>query len=312
VVDADRQAFFDTVDHEKLLAALNEEIAAGSVRRLVRQILKAGVVLPETATVEPTELGTPQGGPLSPLLANVYLHGFDERMVQAGYGLVRSADDWVIFAKSDSEADAALQLARQVLEGERGLRLHPEKTRVVSVAHGFEFLGFHYFRDPETGQLRKAVRAKSARRFRETIRRLTPRLNNQRKVKARKVTPQRLAKNQRLRAIIRELNPFLRGWHWYFKGVWSPEAAPFERLDGFMRARVRAAITGRIGPGWWNQRIPNALLRSLGLIPLAEWHRQYQQGQLEAPVRKDQLGGEPDAGKPHVRFGKAGEWVTTP
>jgi RNA-directed DNA polymerase len=312
VVDADLQAFFDTVDHQKLIGALNEAIADGSVLNLVTRILKAGVFLPETATVEPTELGTPQGGPLSPLLANVYLHRFDTAMGQAGYGLVRYADDFVIFAKSEGAATAALTLARQVLEGELGLRLHPEKTRVVSVAHGFEFLGFHYFRDPETGQLRKAVRAKSARRFRETIRRLTPRLNNQRKVKARKVTPQRLAKNQRLRTIVRDLNQFLRGWHWYFKGVWSPEAAPFERLDGYTRARVRAAITGRIGPGWWNQRLPNALLRSLGLIPLSEWHRQYQQGQLVAPVRKDRLGGEPDAGKPHVRFGKAGEWATTP
>ncbi len=88
-VDADRQAFFDTVDHEKWLAALNEEIAEGSVLRRVRQILKAGVVWPATATVEPTELGPPQGGPLSPWLANVYWHQFDLRMVQAGDGLVR-------------------------------------------------------------------------------------------------------------------------------------------------------------------------------------------------------------------------------
>src|SRR5438094_7820339 len=206
LVDADLQAFFDTVDHEKLLAALNEEIADGSVLRLVRQILKAGVVLPETATVEPTELGTPQGGPLSPLLANVYLHHFDTRMVQAGYGLVRYADDFVLFAKSESEAATALTLARQVLEEELGLRLHPEKTRVVSVTHGFAFLGFHYFRDPTTGQLRKEVRRKSAQRFREQVRRLTPRLKNQRRVKARKLTPARLAKNQRLGAMIRALN----------------------------------------------------------------------------------------------------------
>jgi RNA-directed DNA polymerase len=287
VVDADLQAFFDTVDHERLLAALNEEIADGSVLRLVRQILKAGVVLPETATMEPTELGTPQGGPLSPLLANVYLHAFDERRVQAGYGLVRYADDFVIFAKSEGEAAAALTLAREVLEREWGLRLHPEKTRVVSVAHGFELLGFHYFRDPKTGQLRKEVRLKSVLRFREKIRRLTPRLTNQRRVKARKITPQRLAKNQRLRVTIEKLNTFLRGWHWYFKGVWSPYQAPFERLDGYMRQRLRAALTGRIGPGWWNQRIPNALLRDLGLIALGDWHHQYQEGQLAAPVRKD-------------------------
>ena len=108
VVDADLQQFFDHVDHEQLLTALNEEVADGSVLKLIRRILTAGVSLPETATVEPTELGTPQGGPLSPLLANVYLHAFDTAMVQAGYGLVRYADDFVIFAKSESEASAAL------------------------------------------------------------------------------------------------------------------------------------------------------------------------------------------------------------
>jgi RNA-directed DNA polymerase len=286
VVDADLQAFFDTVDHERLLAALNEEIADGSVLRLVRQILKAGIVLPETAAVEPTELGTPQGGPLSPLLANVYLHHFDTQMVQAGYGLVRYADDFVLFAQSEGEAAAALTLARQVLEEELGLRLHPEKTRVVSVAHGFEFLGFHYFRDPKTDQLRKEVRPKSVRRFRETIRARTPRLKNQRKPKARRLTVVRLAKNQRLRRMIADLNRFLRGWHWYFKAVWSPYATPFRNFDGFVRQRVRTAITGRVGAGWWNQRLSNAVLRELGLISLDEWHRQYQSGQLVAPARK--------------------------
>jgi group II intron reverse transcriptase/maturase len=286
VVDADLQAFFDTVDHRKLIAALNEEIADGSVLNLVTQILKAGVVLPETAAVEPTELGTPQGGPLSPLLTNVYLHQFDTRMVQAGYGLVRYADDFVIFARSEAEAVAALTLARQVLEEELGLRLHLEKTRVVSVAHGFEFLGFHYFRDPRTEQLRKEVRPKSARRFREAIRARTPRLKNQRKPKARRLTVRRLAKHQSLRRLIADLNRFLRGWHWYFKAVWSPYATPFRDLDGYVRQRVRAAITGRVGAGWWNQRLSNAVLRELGLIPLDEWHRQYQSGQLVAPARK--------------------------
>jgi RNA-directed DNA polymerase len=261
VVDADRQAFFDTVDHRKLIAALNEEIADGSVLNLVAHILKAGVFLPETTSVEPTEMGTPQGGPLSPLLANVYLHHFDTRMVSAGYGLVRYADDFVLFAKSEGEAAAALILARQVLEEELGLRLHPEKTRVVSVAHGGELLGFPSLRDPQTDPLRKAVRAKAARRFREAIRARTPRLKNQRQPKARRLTPTRLAKNPAGRRMSAALNRFLRGWHWYFKAVWSPYPTPFRNFDGFVRGRVRAAITGRVGPGWWNKRLPNALRR---------------------------------------------------
>jgi group II intron reverse transcriptase/maturase len=311
VVDADLTAFFDTVDHEKLIAALNEEIADGSVLNLITRILKAGVSLPETSQVQPTELGTPQGGPLSPLLANVYLHRFDERMVQGGYGLVRYADDFVVFAKSEGEAAAALQLAREVLEGELGLVLHPEKTRVVSVAQGFEFLGFHYYRDPKTEKLRKEVGGKSTRRFREAIRQHTPRLKNQRKPRRRNLKAVRLAKNQRLEEMLRRLNRYLRGWHWYFKAVWSPYDTPFRNFDMFVRRRLRTAITGRAGIGW-NRYLPNALLREVGLTSLDDWQRQYRDGLLVAPVRKNALGGEPDAGKPHVRFGKAGGGVTSP
>jgi len=311
-VDADWQAFFDTVDHTKRIAALNEAIAEGSVLNLVTQILRAGVSLPAMTEIEPTELGTPQGGPLSPLLANVYLHPFDERMVQAGYGLVRYADDCVIFAKSEGEATAALQLARAVWEGELGLLVHPEKTRVVSVTEGFAFLGYYYVRDPKTGKLRKEVSLTSARRFREAIRQRTPRLKNQRRPKAQNTTAARRARNQRLREMIRGLNRYLQGWHWYFKAVWSPYATPFRYLDMFVRQRVRSAITGRVGSGWWNQRISNAVLRELGLILLDDGQKRSHAGHRAPPVRKGRLGGEPDAGKPHVRFGKAGGRATAP
>jgi RNA-directed DNA polymerase len=287
VVDADLQSFFDTVDHERLLTALNEEIADGSVLKLIRRILQAGVSLPETAALEPSEWGTPQGGPLSPLLANVYLHAFDQRMVAAGYGLVRYADDFVIFAKSESEANAALALARAVLEGEWGLRLHPEKTRVVSVTHGFEFLGFHYFRDPRTGAWRKEVRRQSVQRFRAAIRSRTPRFTGQRLPKQRHMTPQRLARNQRLGELIGALNRYLQGWHGYFRGVWSAyPASPFRNLDRFVRRRVRTAITGRIGNGWWNVRLPNAQLAALGLVSLDELQQEYRLGHGAPPARK--------------------------
>jgi RNA-directed DNA polymerase len=312
VVDADIEAFFDSVDHEKLIAALNEEIADGSVLDLINRVLKAGVSLPETSQVDPTEMGTPQGGPLSPLLANVYLHRLDQRLAEAGYGLVRYADDFVVFARSEGEATTALGLAREVLEGELGLTLHPEKTRVVSVTQGFEFLGFRYFRDPRDGKCHKAVRRKSEQRFREAVRRLTPRLKNQTRPKRRKMTAVRLGKNQRLRETLAELNRYLRGWHWYFKGVWTPRTRPFQPLDQFVRRRVRTAITGRVGNGWWNQRLTNALLCQVGFIPLEEWHHRYRTGLLAAPARKGRLDGEPDTGKPYVRFGRAGARVTSP
>jgi RNA-directed DNA polymerase len=288
VVDIDIQAFFDNVDQDKLLAAVNEEVSDGSVLRLLGLILKAGMIEPGCTEVEPTELGTPQGGPISPLMANIYLHRFDKRMEQEGYGLVRYADDSVIFTKSESEATKALEVAREVLEGELGVKLHPEKTGVVSVDKGFEFLGYHYYRDTKTGQMLKDVRRKSAQQFRDTVRKHAPKLGTQRRTKAKNITPRKLANNQRLVGIIRDLNGFLKGWHWYFKAVWSKyEATPFRNLDGFVRARIRHSLTGRVGPGWWNVRIPNALLRELGLLSLDDLQRQYRLGQLAPPVRKD-------------------------
>lgn len=266
VVDADISKFFDTVDQEKLLDALNEEIADGSLLKLIRHILTAGVWMPETATMEPTELGTPQGGPLSPLLANIYLHRFDVAMRAARHGLVRYADDFVIFARSEEEARTALEDARQILEGELGLKLHPEKTKVISVAAGFEFLGFHYFADPKTGRIRKEVRRKSVARFRDAVRRLTPREHSQCLPKERTITLERLAKNRRVQQMIEGLNALLTGWHAYFKGVWTYDNY-FEGIDGFVRRRLRTAITGRTGNrGWWQQRLTNQMFRQLSLV----------------------------------------------
>jgi RNA-directed DNA polymerase len=283
------RAFFDTVDQQKLLRAVNEKVADGSVLALIGQILTAGVVQPSVAEVEPTELGTPQGGPLSPLLANIYLHRLDERLVAAGMGLVRYADDFVIFARSESEAQQALTLAREVLEGELGLAMHPEKTRVVSVASGFEFLGFHYFCDPATGQRVKEVRDKSAHRFREQVRSRTPKLIAQKRVKAKRVTYSHLRKNERIHQMLASVNRLLRGWHVYFRHVWSryPET-PFRNFDGFVRQRVRTAITGRVGAGWWNIRLNNKVLSALGLLSLDDLQRRWrkQQGLRDAPARQ--------------------------
>ncbi len=305
VVDADIQAFFDSVDHEKMLTAVNEEVADGSLLKLVRLLLTAGVIELSVPEVEPTEMGTPQGGPLSPLLANVYLHAFDVAMAEAGYGLVRYADDFVIFAKSESEAGEALQLAKEMLEGRLGLTLHPEKTRIVSVDAGFEFLGYHYFRDQKAGRLIKEVRAKSVRSFREAVRKRTPRLRTQRRVKAKHCTLTRLGKNQRVRAMVRELERYLTGWHGYFKGV-QGYRIPFKSFDGFVRRRIRLAMTGRVGNGWWNRHITNNLIQQLGLTSLDERHQRYLNGLTVHPARKGELGGEPYAAIPHVRFGWEG------
>lgn len=309
VVDADIQAFFDSVDHDRLLDAVHEEVTDGSLLRLLRSILTAGVVEPGTTAVVPSELGTPQGGPVSPLLANIYLHALDVKLEAAGYGLVRYADDFVIFARSEAEAVSALELSRQVLEDDLGLVLHPSKTRVVTVASGFEFLGFHWWWDAPRGTWRKEVSRKSAGRFRDHVRALTPRLRNQRKPTERSMSRKvpKLGGNPRLRQMIGALNRFLRGWQWHFKGVWSPwPDSPFRAQDGFVRARLRAALVGRVGSGWWNKVLTNDVFQQLGLSDLNDLQRAWQEGTLLAPVRKDRPGGEPYAGKPHVRFGEAG------
>jgi len=307
VVDADIRAFFDTVDHEKLLKAVGEEVADGSVLNLITHILKAGLVEPSVGEVEPTELGTPQGGPLSPLLANIYLHAFDTQIAATRpgqCGLVRYADDFVLFAKSEEAAREALSFAREILEGELSLTMHPEKTRVVSVAEGFEFLGFHYFRDPRTNALVKEVRRKSVLRFREVIRSRTPRLKTQRRVKAKHVTLPRLRSNQRLGDIIASVNRQLRGWHGYFHAVWSRyPASPFCNFDGYVRGRIRSSITGRIGHGWWDVRLSNRVLAELGLVSLDTLQSKRYAGSSATPARKGKPGGEPYAGNPHVRFG---------
>jgi RNA-directed DNA polymerase len=272
VVDADIQAFFDNVDHERLLAAVTEEVSDGSVLKLIRMILKAGVWLPNASELEPSELGTPQGGPLSPLLANTYLTKLDRRMVEHRLGLVRYADDFVVFARSEEEAQSALLLAQRVLSEELGLTLHPEKTRVTSVNEGFEFLGFHYFYDPKAGHC-KEVRLKSVHRFRAAVRLRTPRLRTQRPVNRRHITLLRLRRNKRVIALIEDLNTYLRSWHGYFRSIQPRYGWGFENFDRFIRRR--SSIVGRIGSGWWNIALSNNFLRSLGLYCLDELQSNY-------------------------------------
>lgn len=276
VVDADIQTFFDSVDHEKLLTAVNQQVSDGSILRLIRRILQAGVWEQQTNEVEPTILGTPQGGPLSPLLANIYLHRLDTTLSQAGYGLVRYADDFVIFTHSEEEARSALAIADRVLSHDLSLTLHPEKTKIVSVDEGFEFLGFHYYRDARNGLRYKEVRRKSMLRFRDAVRLRTPRLKTQRPVKARHVTLKRLKRNERLAGIIECLNAYLRGWHWYFKAGYLRYNPEFESYDQFVRRRLRSAIVGRTGCGWWNGCITNAMLRALGLVSLRQLQEDYR------------------------------------
>src|SRR5258707_93067 len=214
VVDADLKSYFDTIPHDRLMRLVQERVADGRVLALVESFLCAGV-LEENKGWQPTECGTPQGGVISPVRANLYLNPLDHQLAQAGWEMVRYADDFVILCRTEAEAQTALAEVRAWVS-EAGLTLHPEKTRVVdaSVPGGFDFLGYHFERgmkwprEKSLGKLKERVRAKTAR-----------------------------TDGRSLRAIVTDVNRTLRGWYGYFQ---HSKANVFATVDGYVRRRLRS------------------------------------------------------------------------
>jgi RNA-directed DNA polymerase len=228
VVDADIQQFFDTLDHQVLMAALRRRISDGELLRLIYRWLKAGYLW--KGVYHDTDQGSPQGGVLSPLLANVYLHGFDQaqRTQKCFLGrLTRYADDFVIQCGTAEQAVRAREWTRAQLAGV-GLLLHPAKTRVVNDREaGFDFLGFHHRRVLLTGS-RKESRGvlrwpsrRACRQFREQVRQLVG-------------PPGRLRRDRE--ECQRRLGRYLQGWKHYFRH--GESARTFVKLDQFVVARV--------------------------------------------------------------------------
>jgi len=221
VVDADLKSYFDTIPHERLLALVKARVADGRVLALVESFLRAGV-MEESKGWQPTECGTPQGGVISPLLANIYLNPLDHQMAEAGWEMVRYADDFVILCRTEAEAQTALA-AVSAWVSEAGLTLHPVKTRVVdaSAPGGFDFLGYHF----ERGM--KWPRAKSLGKLKERVRAKTARKDG-----------------RSLRAIVTDVNRTLRGWYGYFQ---HSKANVFVTVDGYVRRRLRSLLEKRRG-----------------------------------------------------------------
>jgi len=248
VVDVDLKGYFDSIPQDKLMAALQEHVSDGAVLELIQRFLKQGV-MESGKGWSPTEQGTPQGGVLSPLLANIYLNPLDHLMAKQGRKMSRYADDFIIQCESEAEARQALEEVRQWVE-EAGLTLHPTKTRIVnaSQAGGFDFLGYHF----ERGM--KWPREKSVAKFKEAIRQKTKR-----------------TRAGSMKQIVEESNRTLRGWMNYFK---HSIGNIFPALDKWVRGRLRTILRKRHkgkgrARGKDHQTWPNAYFAELGLISLA-------------------------------------------
>lgn len=248
VVDADLHRYFDSIPHDGLMAGVRTKVADGRVLALLDAYLQQAVLEPLAAWTP--EEGTPQGAVISPLLANLYLDPLDHVMARRGYEMVRYADDLVVLCRTAADAQAALADLRAWLDA-HGLRLHPEKTRVVDATQrgGFDFLGYHF----ERGM--KWPRTKSVEKLKDTIRGLTRRTNG-----------------HSLATIIVRLNPVLRGWAAYFK---HSHRTTFPVLDQMVRQRLRAILRKRRGGrgvarGTDGQRWPNAFFAAHGLVSLVE------------------------------------------
>jgi RNA-directed DNA polymerase len=254
-VDADLKSYFDTIPQDRLQKLIKEHVADGRVLALVESFLRAGV-LEAGKGWKPTETGTPQGGPLSPMLANLYLNSLDHLMRETGWEMVRYADDFVILCRSQAEAQEALELVKAWV-AEAGLTLHPEKTRVVNAAQlgGFDFLGYHF----ERGM--RWPRKKSLAKLKDRVRTQTSRLDG-----------------RSLKEIVAGVNRTLRGWYGYFK---HSSTKTFEIVDGYVRRRLRSMLQWRRdgrgkGKGAVDQRWPNAWFARCGLLSLKtehEWTR---------------------------------------
>lgn len=261
VVDADIRSFFDSIDQETLIELVKERISDRRVLKLIRGWLAAGVM--ENWQVRETIAGTPQGGVISPLLANIYLHAFDRAWEAEGKHLgllVRYADDAVIMCRTASAAKAALRKMREILTRLR-LELHPDKTRLVDMRYGrgsFVFLGC-------TFRKRRSIQRRPDRHFMQ--RRPAPRAMKRIRERVHELTDVR-RKAKDVKEIIASLSPVLRGWGNYFKT--GNADAQFNQIDHYVHERIMRWLWRRGGqrPRHRRYKWPYERLFEMGLHQL--------------------------------------------
>jgi RNA-directed DNA polymerase len=264
VVDVDFRKFFDSIPHDKLLGLVAERISDGRVLDLLKAFLEVGVL--DGDEMVQTVSGTPQGGVISPLLANIYLNGLDHCLARHGFSLSRYADDFVVLCTTATEARTALT-GIENWAASMGLSLHPEKTRIVDMGcegAQFDFLGFRFKRYRRKG----AHRAKVYRFVRDS---------SLQKVKDHLRPHSRRNLGVSLDVAILRLNRVLQGWFQHFR---SAHASIHKRLDEWVRRRLRSMLRRRrkrkgISRGADHQRWPNAFFADCGLFSLLDAHKKY-------------------------------------
>jgi group II intron reverse transcriptase/maturase len=250
IVEVDICKYFDSVNHELLLKKLNEEISDGSILKLIKQFLKSGVM--EEGVKVQTEEGTPQGGVISPLLANIYLNEFDWQMSLEGYKVVRYADDLVVLCESQEESERAYSMIKRIIEDKLQLKIHEGKTRIVNnEEEPFEFLGFRFY------WKYVLIRKKSLEKFKDKVREVT-----------------RRQQPRNVKEVIRRLNYVLRGFANYFKI--GDVKYMLRDLDGWVRMRIRCFIEKRKRLHYQSIKYRNALLKSYGLTSMMDIKINYE------------------------------------
>ncbi len=268
VVDADIEAFFDRIDHETLMGLVAKRISDRRLLRLLRQWLKAGVL--EGGAMQATEQGVPQGGVISPLLANIVLHELDrfwEDSCKHLGQLVRYADDFVVLGRTEAQGQEALRRVQGLLTS-LGLTLHPGKTRLVFLGNGgqgFDFLGFHYrlvasWRWRGRWYCQHWPSQRALRAVRERIK---------------AITGPRRRLHEAVTGLVAALNRVLRGWGAYFRV--GNSGRKFAQVDDYVRERLALSLNKkrqRSGRGWrhWTP----AFFHALGVYQLAGTVRWYQ------------------------------------
>jgi group II intron reverse transcriptase/maturase len=242
VLDADIKGFFDNIPHQVIMAGVAAEVADGNILRIVERFLKAGVM--EDGVLSPTSLGTPQGGVISPLLANIALNDLDWQLDAAGFRCVRYADDFVVLCESEAKVKEAHDLVQRQLT-QLGLALSPEKTKQTPFREGFAFLGF------TISSWSVSMRPKSVEKFKTKIRELTVRHHNLD------------------HEVITKVNQVVRGTANYFATAFSNVRDLFRRLDRWVRMRIRCMKfkCKRLTDNW---RLKRKHFHNMGLICLSD------------------------------------------